>query len=121
MLCATSIDVSARRVPPQLIALFNCAFCPSSSVPPAIVILFALTTPPSLIRSVPAGCTVTFPLIVQLEPAPRTSTVPRAEGDEPVIVLFALETVPPFVICSVPERELPENPTVRPPLLNHDE
>ena len=72
--------------------------------------------PPSAIVSVPVPSLPMFTpkLLLQVEPAPVTVTVPREPANSPMLALLgvSLMTVPPFAIVSVP---VPKAPTLSPP------
>ena len=73
--------------------------------------------PPSAIVSVPVPSLPMFTpeLLVHVEPAPVTVTVPREPANSPMLAVLgvSLMTVPPFAIVSVP---VPKAPTLSPPL-----
>ncbi len=75
-----------------------------------------LTMPPSAIVSVPVPRLpmMTPELLLQVEPAPVTITVPVEPGNAPTLAMKAvlLLTVPPFAIVSEP---LPKLPILSPP------
>src|SRR4051794_18730692 len=91
------------------------ATAPTLSVPvaPAFIAIVTdpATTPPSAIVSVPMPelPTLTPELLIQLEPAPVTVTVPSEFAALPMLAvkLVKLKTVPPFAIVSVPVPKLP--------------
>ena len=70
-----------------------------------------MTTPPSAIVSVPVPRLPMFTpeLLLQVEPAPVTVTVPCEPAPLPMLAVKAvlLMTVPPFAIVSVPVPKLP--------------
>src|SRR3954454_16756033 len=82
----------------------------------AITTVGAVTTPPSASVSVPVPELPTFTpeLLLQIEPAPATLTVPSEPALLPTLAVSAvlLMTVPPFVIVSAP---VPKLPILNPP------
>ena len=76
-----------------------------------------MTTPPSAIVSVPVPKLPMFTpeLLLQVEPAPVTVTVPCEPAPLPMLAVKAviLMTLPPFAIVSVP---VPKLPILSPPL-----
>ena len=80
------------------------------------IIIGPLTMPPSATVSVPVPSLPMFTpkLLLQVESAPVTVTVPREPANSPMLAVLgvSLMTVPPFAIVSVP---VPKAPTLSPP------